>query len=353
MEQILRDICTKKLIDYVILIANVYGETPEYNVCLEKYKSELFTYEEVDSIYNALKALNYNVVVYYDETRFIKDVLNNKIDNLNHKIVFNLARNGKGIFKKSLIPTFCSLLNIKYTGSNGYGIAIARQKNHTSKLLKSFGINSAQNWLFNGKWIGDECPPPNIKVIIKLLSGAASIGVNESSICNTSDSDFMTKILEKFNFYNDSIIVEEFIDGYEVKIPIIKLSQSNIFVFNPVGLMINEKKLLGNLIISETIAAEYSTKKYDLNTIFNNEVINAMKIDAKKAFEILHLENYGRVDCRIKENGEYYFYDYSTTPYFVSNSELNFAYKQLGFSFEHILNSIINSALITKYGYSL
>ena len=51
---------------------------------------------------------------------FIKAVLENKIGNLEQLIVMNSSQKGTHIGRKSLVPAFCGLHNIKFTGSNAY-----------------------------------------------------------------------------------------------------------------------------------------------------------------------------------------------------------------------------------------
>ncbi len=346
------DIISKKYYSgTIILLSNVYGKTKVSIGDKLNIIAEFFSEEEFEYILNALKQCKYNVVCYFDENEFISDYLNASI-RANDYLVFNLARNGYGVGKKSLIPTFCDLNNIKYTASNGYACSIARNKYHVNALLQYLGLNSLESYVFNGNWLNEKSPnfSNNKKFIIKPLFESASQGVSGKSIYDSSTNGNIGKFVED-TFYrlNESpLIVQQFIEGYEAKITIIDWEKP--YALPPVGVQINDAKNLGSSIISDEIAFDYKHENYLLNRVFGNKFIDNICKDALKVYNALGMQNYGRIDCRIDTaSNEVYFMDFSTMPYFVSGGEMLFAFQSMGKDIHGLLNSIINSALYSKY----
>ena len=90
-----------------------------------------------------------------------------------------------------------------------------------------------------------------------------------------------------------------------------------------------------------------------LSECFSEHVIEEIKANAQKVFELIGMENYGRIDCRITQDGNFYFYDFATMPYFTDHSELTYLFKKYNLNQSMLFNVIFNSALITKYNYNV
>lgn len=348
---------TKKLYNgTIILLANVYGKTSILTKDRLRLQAEFFNQTELDYILTALKKCQYDVICYFDENKFITDFLDGSITK-NHEdyLVFNLARNGYGIGKKSLIPTFCDLNNIKYTSSNGYACSFARNKYHVNSLLGYLGLNCLESYVFdNFKWIGNQKPLDfSKKFIVKPLCESASQGISNNSIfCGTSD-DFENFILSKSKELNNvPLLIQEFIEGFEAKTTIIDFDKS--YVFEPIGVEINGKHNLGDLIISEDIAFNYAHKNYILREELGDDIVSKIKQQSLLIYKAIGMQNYGRIDCRIdNKTNKIYYMDFSTMPYFVSEGEMLYAFQNNGYEISDLMNAIINSALIAKYNYSL
>lgn len=338
-------------VNKIILVANVYGQTEHYITNPESLRIEFFNEHEINDIKNSLRNEEYDFVTYFDEHKFISDIENNKMRIANNDLVFNLSRNGNGVSKKSLIPTYCDYYGIKYTGSCGYVCSLARNKHHTSSLLLQNNLHGLNSWVYNHGWLLDSEPWRNIEVIIKPLYESASKGVNSDSIINTSDDRFLDVVRQKFSIINGPLIIEEFIRGYECKVPIFALDKT--VALDPIGISIDNKRLLDDKIITQDLSYYYSYTNYILQDIFDKNLVAEIKNCAEKIFLLLGMENYGRIDCRITPQGNYYFYDYATMPYFTEHSELSYLFNQYGLKQSKIFNVIFNSALINKYGYNV
>lgn len=341
----------KANVNRIILVANVYGETKHYICPSNELRIEFFNEREINDIKNSLRTEGYDFITYYDEHAFIQDVENQKINIDKKDIIFNLARNGKGVSKKSLIPTYCDYYGFQYTGSCGYTCSLARNKHHVSNLLLHNRLHGLKSWVYDGDWQLNSFPDLNIEVIIKPLFESASRGVNADGIINTSSSNFRKTLELKYNEIGSPLIVEEFVRGYECKVPVFALD--TVTAFDPIGICIDNNQFLDDKIITQDISYHYSYSNFMLAKYFEPKIINQIKLNAKKIFELLGMENYGRIDCRITKEGSFYFYDFATMPYFTEHSELTYLFNHYHLSQGALFNVIFNSALMTKYNYKV
>lgn len=181
---------------------NVVGKTNihDYKNVEQSILTEYLTEEEYDVMISALKKSSFKVRGFYNEIYFMNYIISNaEILDFEHIIVFNFARNGKGLNKKTLIPSFCQLYGLKLTGSDAYHVCLGRHKYHVNCILASKNIAVPHTWCFskNG-WLLNENPPQDIKLIIKPAFESASRGINDTSINYYSD-----KLIQQIKYLQD------------------------------------------------------------------------------------------------------------------------------------------------------
>lgn len=102
-------------------------------------ESEFFSREEFAEIASAIFYVFGYVRVFYSEMEFIEYFIQNKLCPKQF-VVYNFARDGQANGKKSLIPAFCDLMNIRYTGSNCLSLL---QYKHKEQILVSMTYSVA------------------------------------------------------------------------------------------------------------------------------------------------------------------------------------------------------------------
>lgn len=335
----------------IILIANSKDTPLSSRPNSKDIWIEFFTDNEIEYLANSLRKSDLYVDIYFAEQDFINDILNHKYTNLGELFVFNLARNGFGISKKSLIPSFCDLMEIKYSGSSAYVCSLARNKFHCSILLQNFQCSGTPSWLydFTSGWFLEDEPPQNMEVIIKPMFESASKGITAESVINTSDPQFKLHLNSFSERSAEPMLVQKFIRGYECQVPFFYLDEG--FFLSPIGISIDSEYLLNNKIISADLSYEYSYEYYNAIEKLPVSVCEHMIQEAKKAAKIIGIETYGRIDFRIDEQMSLFITDIATMPYIVEHSSFYHAFSALEMSETEIMLSIICSSLITKYDY--
>lgn len=330
----------------IYFVVNVAGKTDvlDYNNTAQSIITEYLTEEEYDTMITALKKSGFNIRVFNNETFFMNFIMNNvKSLDFTHIIVFNLARNGKGLNKKALIPAFCQLYGIKLTGSDAYHVCLGRHKYHVNCILASKKISVPKTWCYtqNG-WLLNDSPDKDIKLIIKPAFESASRGINDDSIvCYT---DAIEQQLHKLQSeFEQDILIQEFISGYEVQVPVVKLN-GKFCALMAVGINMDNNPLLEDKVITYDIAYDETYNFYNFSDI-NSALAQQLMKTAESACAILGLNHYGRFDFRVTPDGSFYITDISTHPFLIKHSAFAYMFSTLKFNYEDIFLLLVKLIL--------
>lgn len=262
-------------------------------------------------------------------------------------IVYNSAQSGTGAGRKSLIPAFCNLERMTCTGSDPYVVGLCRHKYHVNMILKSANLPIPQAWLFSQNWLFGQCPSNGEKVIMKPIYESASIGIDGNSVfCYEKDKDI--KIKEKSNIMKQPIIVQQFIPGHEVELPLLRIGET-ILPFLPVELSLLDKnhEMSDEILDYEHIYFDrYQFSDFTKSPTFSPNIFEV----AKSAVKVLGIYGLCRVDFRINKFGEMFITDVSTNPHFIKHSSVNYAARTMGFSDSDIVKCILSAALLRLGG---
>ena len=321
----------------IVLIAHVRDPRGHIDTTqLQCSETERFSIDEFNEIYQGIVAAGYFVqAVYFNEIEFINDYIEHP-DRYKNSVIYTLARNGLGDNKKTIIPSFCELLGLTYTTSPSLSCALARNKYYFSTLFSTHNIPVPKSWLYTDKVFLNGPPEDGKKVICKPASESASQGINESRIITVS-SELNSHLSDT------SYIVQEYIDGYECEVPIFKAGNA-IHVFPPIGI-----DLQGKQILDEEASDQNQYDFFPVSKCLPHEVVTNIQETAKRAFRLLQMDVYGRIDFRITPNGQAFIFDVSTTPYTTRHSSFAYAFNQLGFEYSDIYRAIISAALMREH----
>ncbi len=295
---------------------------------------ELFTDTEYQEIVEAFDELKVKYSIYYEELSFMTDVLNGNLIPADI-VVFNFARNGIKEGKKSLIPSFCDLLNIIYTGSGAFAQSLCRNKFVYNKLLQQIGLKMPKTCGYTpqGKWMGGLEPHDLDKVIIKPIAESGSIGVSKEIVhynsLNKNDINFI---------HNQTMLFQEYIIGKEVECPFFVIN-GNVIALPAIELKIKNQSFLD---IETSANNDYTF------SIFNTEKAVQLYPLLDKIVSTLNINGYGRADFRVTKDGEMFLFDVATMPFICKHSSFAFAMEYLNLKRSDIFKIILCIALHNK-----
>jgi len=186
------------------------------------YFSEFDSQDTVSAIIGALKNKGHNVeAIDAEYPHLFSYFRKNRVD-----LVFNIAEGKCGKFRESEVPAVLDYLNIPYTGSNTFSMALALNKALTKKLLKADNIPTPRFQVFVK---GNEKLDPDLKfpLIVKPNREGSAKGIDASNVVNSKEALF-AKATDIINIYKQEVIAEEFIDGKELTVGILENGKTTI-----------------------------------------------------------------------------------------------------------------------------
>lgn len=304
----------------VYIIANVIDTVQTEDDFIKHTNfSEFFTKSEFSSIASAICEIFGYVRIFYSEIEFIHFITNNihNID-INHTIVYNFARDGVKEGKKSLIPSFCDLYDLKYTGSNPFVISLLRNKLVYTKYLSTENIPAPITYKYR---CGDKL---NLalnekKIIIKNIFESASIGMTSQNILDAHVNNREKQICSICKKMNTSeVLIQEYIYGSEYEVFVIH-DNNKYIAFTPIVINIHN-----NDILTDEISNLYD---YDFNYETNKHICKVLCNTTEKAAEKLNIGTHARFDYRVNSNGQHYLFDIAGTPYITRHSSIAYLFK--------------------------
>lgn len=226
------------------------------------------------------------------------------------------------------VQSILEAMDIKYNGCDFFTSSICMNKFVVKNILSNFGIEMAKGIIINKQ--NKNFPKDKLKfpVIVKPNSGGSSLGTYLSK-----DYEEMCKHIDEAFKYDDSLLIEEFIEGHEVSC----------------GILNGEALPIFEIITSSSNKFFNYEAKYDNSTIekvadLPKDIEDKIKKASLKCYEILSCKVYSRVDFIIK-NGIPYFLEVNTLPGMTKESLFPKMAKSIGIEFTDLLDIIIENSI--------
>lgn len=345
----LQDIALGSVTEYhIILVANIRERTGGFLDYSEgtSVVSEFLTLNQYDLIIQTLRKIGFEVSGYFDENMFLEDCISKDFFSASGKqvIVINTAQKGTAIGRKSLIPAFCDMNGLWHTNSNAYSVSLTRNKYHCDCILEANGLPVASEYFYIPKlgWFSDRKPKVGEKVIAKLNGETSSIGLTKENVFQYSPkSDAFIDELSKQ--YCQPVLVQEFIEGYEVEVPVISVNGVTEVVL-PVGISVGGETHLHEAIL------DYETRKnlrfsfYDYSRLSDTSWM--LERHAVDVVQLLGIEGFGRADFRVDSNGSCFITDVAANPHLTKGMSFNYAFMKNGFDYEAMILCLLGSTIV-------
>lgn len=222
------------------------------------------------------------------------------------------------------------LMGVRYTGTDYLSSAICMDKGLTKELFALHGVPTpAGTRLKKGELDENKVPFP---CVVKACCGGSSVGV---SIANNEKEYDLAK-QEAFR-YDKEVIIEEYIKGREFSVGVMDGKALPVIEIAPLKGFYDYKNKYQAGSTIETCPAQLSEEK-----------TKEMQHYAEKAFRILRLRNYARMDFMMKEDGQMFCLEANTLPGMTPTSLLPQEAAAAGITFENLCETIIQTALRTE-----
>lgn len=295
---------------------------------------------------NTLSDLGHQVIpfgMHDDIEPFLKLVRENKPD-----LVFNMSEAFSG--KRNLEPNMTALLQlvgVPFTGAGPMSLQLCKDKGLTKVILDYHGILTPRFMVAKRSK-----PLPGLKkfsfpAFVKPLQLESSEGISQHSyVENEKDA------LARIHFIHEKLgvdaIIEEFIDGREVYVSILGNEKLNVF---PVRELFFKQKAE-----DEPKFATYRSKwdmayrkKWGIDSgwasIKNDSEERKLQEVCKKIYRLLQIQGFGRIDLRIKENGNIYFIEANPNPSIAKREDYALSAHKGGMPYDELISKIVSLSL--------
>lgn len=184
--------------------------------------SEFDSEETINAIVSALETKGHSVhALDVEYPHLISFFRKNRVD-----MVFNIAEGKRGRFRESEVPAVLDYLNIPYTGSNTFSLALALNKALTKKILKAEHIPTPNFQVFSK---GNEIVNPQLKfpLIVKPNCEGSAKGINKTNVVH-SPGGLYEKVRELIDVYRQEALAEEFIEGKELTVGVLENGKARV-----------------------------------------------------------------------------------------------------------------------------
>lgn len=170
--------------------------------------------------------------------------------------------------------------------------------------------------------------------MIKSASLGSSVGVTKVK----SRKDFKTAVEEAFK-YDDEMLAEEYVTGREIECALL-------------GNYPAEASYPGEIVISKkyefyTFDAKYvdpDAVRIDVPAKLTKAVAEQIRKVSVKAYEVLHCEDFSRIDLFLDKKGNIYINEINTIPGFTNSSMYPMMWKERGIGFSDLITRLLNLA---------
>jgi len=302
--------------------------------------AELLTQEDVDRICGALREHHVTPVeVSGQPDEVVERILDSTPD-----LIFNCAEGTIGSSREAFYPGLYEQLRIPFTGGSPSLLHMNLDKHLAKTVVAARGIRVPRGVLVTA---GQREVPRELKfpLIIKPNAEGSSKGVTQSSVVESRE-DSERLIDEQLSRYPAGLVVEEFISGRELSIPILEAFPGKIL-----GVVEHTFDL-------EQIGGKYNIYDYDMKqggerskgvgVVCPPELSaaerDAVEVMARRVFEIMHCPDLGRVDVRLAEDGTPYFIELNPLPSLHPAGSLMIAGRSRGLEYREVLRLVVRSA---------
>lgn len=228
------------------------------------------------------------------------------------------------------------LAGIPLAGCQTFSSALCMDKDRAHRLAESAGVRVPKAVVLTNKGESEmaEAFAQGIgyPVFVKPVKAGSSYGVTKVK----TKLELLPAIEEAF-LYDDRVILEEGIDGFEVGCAVLG----------------TEELITGEIDEIELSGGFFDfTEKYTLKTSsihvparVEPEKAKAVKETAKKIYRALDCSCFARVDMFLTPEGEIVFNEVNTIPGFTEHSRYPAMMKAAGYSFTEVLDKIIELAV--------
>ena len=239
-------------------------------------------------------------------------------------IIFNALHGGIG--ENGSIQKWLDKNNIKYTGSGSIASSLCMDKAASKEIAKGNGIETPDWQLIQKANQEVKISPP---FVVKPNDQGSTIGLSI-----VKDNQLTQSAMDLAFQHGNSIIIEKFISGRELTIPIINEEAYPIVEINP-----------KNNFYDYECKYTPGMSEYLCPAILEQNLVEKIEANTMQLFNKFGCSVYARADYILDKSGVPYFLEMNTLPGMTSTSLVPKSAYAKGQSFQKLIRNIIELSL--------
>lgn len=250
---------------------------------------------------------------------------------------------GVAVYDQALV-SYLELMRQPYTGCNPRGLLLTHDKALSKKILQYHRIATPRFTVFP---VGMKVKPPRrlkYPILVKSVIEDASFGISQASVV-TNDKALVGRVEFVHESSGTEAIAEEYIDGRELYVGIIGNRRLQTF---PIWEMHFSRMPEGIARIA-TARVKWSPKYQEKHGIETRaaedltprqrDTINRL---CKRVYRVLHMSGYGRVDLRLRPDGQVFVLEANANPNLEYGEDFAESAESAGINYQALLQRIVN-----------
>jgi D-alanine-D-alanine ligase len=304
------------------------------------------TEEDIEQMRSALAKEGYEVEAINLKDRFT--LLHRTLTKDPPDVIFNLVEMfNDSPWDEFKVAGLYELLKIPFTGAPALTLGICQRKMLTKQILLANGIPTPRFKKFSKNHIpkrhGLQYP-----LIVKPAREDASTGIENESVV-TNREDLLKRVEHIIEDYEQSALVEEYIDGRELNVSILGDT-------DPVALPISEidfSEVPAHLHKIVSYQSKWDPSHEAYHTAYPVCPADLPKVTARRAHQIalraftaMRCRDYARIDIRLSKTKKLYVLEVNPNPDLAAEVGFMRSAEEYGLSFGEALKKIVELALV-------
>ena len=312
-----------------------------------EHEAEFDSADTVDDIANAIEAAGHEVEKI--EVSGAASTLLETLESCDPDIIFNTAEGRAGRMREAFYPTLFSELDIPYTGADGYTMAVTLDKWLTKLVVGQAGIDTPRGRFIRPDdvtSISEQGPGLAFPIIVKPNYEGSSKGIDDTSVAKDL-KELVALLKTEVRQYPDGVLIEEYIEGVDITVGYIH------GVGHDDGLLIPVEHLLEPSALSQFNIYGYRRKNLEPGSVHvrcpasvPRDITARLQTISREAIRTLGLQDVGRIDFRVSDDGRIYLLEANALPSLARDSSIFAATAQLGLNYEQTIAAVLNASAL-------